>query len=71
MLNGELCREDIKINWPYNTTLHGVVYRDAMSHHQEKLLRRMNPELDDDLMLFVVIKTDRHVMIPIRTLIDF
>lgn len=65
-------REDIKIHWPYNTHRFGIVYRDHHSEAQEKLLRRVNGnDIDEDMILVIVLKSNEHVFVPLRTLDDF
>lgn len=65
-------RSEIKMNWPYHCRSIGVVFRDRDCKHQEALIRKMNPgEIDDDLMLFVEVRTNKRVFVALRLLVDF
>ena len=64
-------RSQLQINWPYNTTWHGIVYLTDITIAQEKMMRRIDNSTDEDLVLCISVKTDTTVLVPIRTLIDF
>lgn len=63
-------RDDVQTNWPYYTNRYGIVYREGTTHEQERIMRKFN-NIDDDMMLFIVLKSDELVFVPLTMLVDF
>jgi len=65
-----ISRDQVPVHWPYFTSRYGIVYRTQQTDSQEKMLRKFN-DIGDDMMLFVVLKNDEFVFVPLSNLVDF